>query len=538
MDFYTYPHIESERRPFADKALHGHGPELLTPPPDRLRPYAGIEEHEISIVGFLDILSEHRELFLGIFLSVIVLGGAYIFGAPKKYASTMELLVTNSRSTPAISPGKTEGTGAVQEVTEEQLNSEAEVLKSTDVLDNVIDPGWTLDKKPRTSDELARHEKAVNSLRKALKVTPVRKSYLLSVDLTTTDPHRSTQLLSELLTSFLNEKRRLIQPAGLRQMFAQQADQYRQQWQEAQRQLSEFQQEQGFVSINDQEELLQKEILSVSTDLQTADAELAFTRDKVHGDMAQINSTPQRLLTRKTEIPDTGSVDQLHKQLNDLEQRRTELLTKYRSDDRLVQQVESEIHQAQSALDKTLEYRANETSTDINPTWQMAQQDLSENNAKVSALSGRRKALQSELDDLNGKLKAIEEKAGTFNALQHRVAELDQNYQLYLQKRDEAQMAEVMNEHQVLNVAVAQNPTFSAMPVSPRPLRDGVLTVATGFLLASFAVFVYHNSRRSQGAVVELGTLPRYPLLVDAPSHMQEAMIETRAMRSNVASQS
>jgi len=537
MDFYTYPHTESERRPFTEKALHGHGPELLNPPPDRLRPYAGIEEHEISVAGFLDILGEHRELFLGIFLSVIVLGGAYIFGAPKKYASTMELLVTNARSTPAISPGKTEGTGAVQEVTEEQLNSEAEVLKSTDVLDGVVDPDWSTNQKPKSADELARHEKAVNTLRKALQVTPVRKSYLLSVQLTTTDPYRSTQLLSKLLTSFLDEKRRLIQPAGLRQMFAQQADQYKQQWQEAQQQLSDFQREHGLVSVSDQEELLQKEILSVTTDLQTADAELAFTRDKVHGDMTQIGSTPQRLLTRKTEIPDTGSVDQLHKQLNDLEQRRTELLTKYRSDDRLVQQVESEIRQAQSALERTLEYRANETSTDINPTWQAAQQDLSENSAKVGALSGRRKALQAELDDLNQKLKAIEDKAGAYNALQHRVAELDQNYQLYLQKRDEAQMAEVMNEHQVLNVAVAQNPTFSGIPVSPRPLRDGVLTVATGFLLASFAVFLFHNSRRPTGTVVELGTVPRYPMLVDAPPHMHEAMIETSAMRSNVASQ-
>ncbi len=489
----------------------------------------------MSVAGFLDILGEHRELFLGVFLGVILLGGAYIFGAPRKYASTMELLVTNSRSTPAISPGKTESTGAVQEVTEEQLNSEAEVLKSADVLDAVVDPGWSLSQKPRSADELARHEKSLSTLQRSLKITPVRKSYLLSVQLTTTDPYRSTQLLSKLLTSFLDEKRRLMQPAGLRQMFAQQADQYKQQWQDAQLQLSQFQRDQGLVSVTDQEDLLQKEILSVSTELQSADAELAFTRDKVHGDMTQIGATPQRLMTRKTEIPDTGSVDQLHKQLNDLEQRRTELLTKYRSDDRLVQQVESEIRQAQNALDQTLNYRANETSSDINPTWQAAQQDLSENNARVAALSGRRKALQGELDDLNQKIKAIEEKAGTYNALQHRVAELDQNYQLYLQKRDEAQMAEVMNEHQVLNVAVAQNPTFSPVPVSPRPLRDGVLTVGTGFLLASFTVFLFHNSRRPAQRVVDLGAVSRYPLLGDAPLHIQEAMIGP-TIRSNVGS--
>jgi uncharacterized protein involved in exopolysaccharide biosynthesis len=534
MDFYAHLNGEGERRTMTEQGLHRNRPELMTPM-NRLGPYMGVEERGASVTGFLDILGEHRELFLGIFFSVLALGAAYIFGSPKKYASTMELLVTNERSVPAIAPGKTESTGAVQEVTEEKLNSEAEVLKSADVLDEVVDPSWSQTQKTKSAEEVARHEKAVNALRKALQVTPVRKSYLLSVELTTTDPYQSTQLLSKLLNSFLDEKRRLIQPAGLRQMFAQQADQYKQQWQEAQQQLSQFQQQQGLVSISDQEDLIQKQILAISTDLQASDAEIAFTKDKIHGDMTQVNATPQRIVTRKTEIPDTGSVDQLHTQLNELQQRRTELLTKYRSDDRLVQQVDSEIRQANSALEKTLDYRSQETSSDLNPTWQMAQQDLGENSAKIAALSGRRKALQAELDDLNQKLKAIEDKAGTYDTLQHKVAELDQNYQLYLQKRDEAQMAEVMNEHQVLNVAVAQSPTFSDTPVSPRPLRDGVLTVGTGFLLASFVVFLYHNSQRPPDRVLELATVPRYPMLVDAPTPMQEAIGgSTAPMRTNI----
>jgi len=518
------------------KAIHRGGPEPLNLPVDRLAPYTRADEPEMSVSGFLDILAEHRELFLAIFLCVLAAGAAYIFGFPKKYASTMELLVTNNRSTPAISPGKTDATGAVQEVTEEQLNSEAEILKSADVLDPVVDPTWTLDKKPHTAEEQQRHERAVGLLRKELQVTPVRKSYLLSVQLTTTDPNQSTQLLSRLLTSFLDEKRRLIQPAGLSQMFAQQAEQYKQQWQDAQQQLSQFQQNQGIVSVPDQEDLLQKEILSVTTDLQASDAELAFTRNKIHGDISQISATPQRLVTHKTEIPDTGSVDQLHKQLNDLEQRRTELLTKYRSDDRLVQQVESEIAQTKSALTQTLNYRSNETSTDINPTWQAAQQDFSESSAKIAALVGRRKALQQELDDLNHKLQATEQDAGTYNALQHKVAELDQNYQLYLQKRDDAQMAEVMNEHQVLNVAVAQRPTFSEAPVSPKPLRDGVLTVGTGFLLASFVVFLVHNGERSSDEkILDFETVPRYPILVDLP--MEESLAGSSApARANVGS--
>lgn len=525
MDFYTPSQFDIGQRSLPDKTVQMNGPELLEPPADRLQPYTEREEHEVSITGFLDVLNEHRELFLSVFLFVMLLGAIYIFGSPKKYASTMELLVTNDRSVPAISPGKTESTGAVQEVTEEQLNSEAEVLKSADVLDAVVDPTWHVSKTVRSPDELARHEKAVSTLRRELQVTPVRRSYLLAVQLTTTDPYQATQSLSRLLTSFLDEKRRLIQPAGLWQMFSQQADQYKSQWQEAQKQLSDFQQREGLVSIADQEDLLQKQILETTTELQSSDADLAFTRDKIHGDITQIKSTPERMVTRKTEIPDTGSVDQLHKQLNDLEQRRTELLTKYRSDDRLVQQVDSEIRQARDALNQTLNFRSAETASDINPTWQLAQQDLSENNARLSALSGRRKEIQEEIADLNQKLRVIEQKAGTYNALQQRVAELDQNYQLYLQKRDEAQMAEVMNEHQVLNVAVAQQPTFSAIPVSPRPLRDGVLTVGTGFLLASFVVFVVHNSQqRSDDRAFNREAVRRYPVLVNASSSMHEAI--------------
>ena len=268
MDFYTPSNTETAQRLLTDRVARRHGPELLESPLGRLQAYAGRQEHEISVVGFLDVLNDHRELFLSIFLLVLVLGGAYILGSPKKYASTMELLVTNERAAPTISPGKTESTGAVQEVTEEQLNSEAEVLRSSDVLDAVVDPTWHTGQGARSADELARHEKALSALRRELQVTPVRRSYLLAVQLTTTDPYQSRQNLSKLLASFLDEKRRLMQPAGLWQMFSQQAEQYKVQWQQAQQQLSEFQEKEGLVSISDQEDLLQKQILETSTALQ------------------------------------------------------------------------------------------------------------------------------------------------------------------------------------------------------------------------------------------------------------------------------
>jgi len=107
---YTNSDTEMSEDHMTEKAMHRNGPELLNLPMDRLAPYSHAGEDEVSISGFLDILAEHRELFLAVFLCVLAAGGAYIFGFPKKYASTMELLVTNNRSTQAISPGKTDAT--------------------------------------------------------------------------------------------------------------------------------------------------------------------------------------------------------------------------------------------------------------------------------------------------------------------------------------------------------------------------------------------------------------------------------------------
>lgn len=466
------------------------------------------------------ILLRHLRLFLAVFLVIAALGALYIFGSHKKYSSRMEILVQNGRLESGISAGRQEAPAAMHEVTEEELHSEAELIQSADVLDNVVDPNWqSVDPQKRSAADVQRHESAVDALRRSINVSVVRKSHLLATEMTTRSPQKSTNDLNALLVSYLAKKRMINHPQGVAQMFAQQADTFRQQWENAQRELSRFQQSKQMVSVSDQEQLVSKQILDLDTQLRNTDVAVNELQGKLAGDKAQIAAVPSRLSTRETAIPATGSMDQMHSKLSELMLDRAELLTKYKADDRLVQQLDQKIASLQNSLKDSRSLYSSETTTDVNPTYQAAQQDMSQTAAHLAATIKRRDALQNQVADLQSKLSTTEGNTQSFNVLQQRATELQANYQLYAQKRDEATMAEVMDEHQLLNVAVVQSPTFSLGPVRPRPLIDGLLTLVTAIFFASFAVFLAHSARHTIADEAELRTISHSPMLAVVPLH-------------------
>jgi uncharacterized protein involved in exopolysaccharide biosynthesis len=474
---------------------------------------------KVSAKSLVVVLFRQWKVFSIIFSTVLLLGAIYIFGSHKKYVSEMKLLVQNSRSAEVISAGRVEAPAFVSEVSEEQLNSELVVLQSADVLNEVVEPGWgQIPSFRRPRAVLMQHEGAVAALRKNLVVFPIRKSHLISVQLTPRDPNESILTLRKLLMAYLDKKREIGRPEGASQFFVQEADRYRRQWQEAQQRLSAYQQGSNLVSINDQERELQRQLFDLDTQLRNTEVEMKEVQHKIQGDSAQLNAVPNRRSTRETAIPAVGSIDQMHTQLSTLELRRTELLTKYKADDRLVKQVEQQIGQIKAALQDSHSLYSAETSSDINPTWQLTEQDLSFNQAKLEGVRARRLALTAQLNDLRSKLAATEGQTSKFTSLQHKVNELEANYQIYTQKRDESLMRDAMDQHQLLNVAVAEEPTYSITPARPQPLTDGVLTILTAIFIACFAVYVVDNGRSTFSNARELEAVTRHPVLATVPS--------------------
>ena len=76
------------------------------------------------------VLLTFLALVLGIILGIILL--------PKDYEAKMKILVKRERVDAAVTPGRDAVMSNPGEVTEEELNSEVELLKSRDLLEKVV----------------------------------------------------------------------------------------------------------------------------------------------------------------------------------------------------------------------------------------------------------------------------------------------------------------------------------------------------------------------------------------------------------------
>ena len=79
-----------------------------------------------------------------------------------------------------------------------------------------------------------------------------------------------------------------------------------------------------------------------------------------------------------------------------------------------------------------------ETASDVNPVWQTVTGSIIQNESERQALRRRRTSLKQQIASLRSNLSGVEGSTVPFTTLRQKVTDLDNNYQLYKQKSDEA----------------------------------------------------------------------------------------------------
>lgn len=484
-------------------------PTRLTPEP------AG---SELSLFLLVEVFFRHLKLFL--LVSGLVFASAlfWIFGTPRKYESHASILVQNARRNLVITAGNTDNPMEMRELTEEELDSDLEVLTSRDLLDEVLKPGWH--KKPLAAysrTELLDHEKALANLMRRLDATVVRKSNVMQAVITAPSPEQAQLEMQRLIAAFMARQRQISRPPGAARFFAEQAERYRKDLAQAQMALAEFQNKQNLVNVNERETTLSSNVTNAENQRRDADVQIRELEKRIEANTSLLETLPNRQTTQERTTPLTGALDQLTSQLVALKNQQTELLNKYPPTDRAVRQIELQILEVEAGIKAASSPKSREASTDINPAWQQLQNDLALMRSQLSGLRARRGALSSQITSSQTALNATEGLTPTFTSLQHKVEELDSNYQAYLHKRDEAEIADSMDQQDLVNFAVVQAPSYSLAPVHPKPVRDIFLGLITAFLLGGIAVFLMESMRDTVGAAAELERWSRYPVLATIP---------------------
>jgi uncharacterized protein involved in exopolysaccharide biosynthesis len=446
----------------------------------------GLGGNSISLRDGAGALFRRKGLVVFIFAAVVLGTAVVTFLLPNKYDSRMKILVKNQRVDVAITPEQTGGAAAPtieNEVSENQINSEIELLTSKDLLTQVVtDCGLANNEKSwfsRSASPAVMVEIAVNRLTKDLVITPVRKANVITISYSSNSPQLSAAVLKKLGELYLDKHLKLNHPPGASDFFTQRADEYETQLRQAEQQMTDFQQGNNLVVLSQQKELTLQKTADAKSKLLESETALNEATNRIARVEQQLAAVPKRIVTQNRQLPNQYSAERLNTMMVELQNRRTQLLTKFRPEDRLVREVDEQIRTTREALAKAEQKTAVEENTDLNPLRQTLETELSRARLDQAGARARRDTLAGQLHEYEGALKKLEGDTTKHNDLQRQVKESEDNYQLYAKKREEARIADELDRQKITNVSIAEAATVPQIPSSP---NRGLNLVLGGFL--------------------------------------------------------
>ena len=387
--------------------------------------------------------------------------------------------------------------------------------------------------------EAVRVEGAINRLTKDLSITPVRKANIITVSYSSNSAQLSAAVLKKVGDLYLEKHLKLNHPAGASDFFKDKADEYEAQLKLSEQQLTDFQQSNNLVVLSQQKELTLQKTAEAKAKMLEADASLSEATNRIGRVEQQLAAIPKRIVTQSRQLPNQYSAERLNTMIVELQNKRTQLLTKFRPEDRLVREVDEQIRTTRDALSHAEQKTSVEEATDLNPLRQTLETELSRARLDQAGAKARRDTLAGQLQQYDASLRKLEGDTAKHDDLQREKKEAADNYQLYAKKREEARIADELDRQKITNVSIAEAATAAQIPSSPnRPVNlilgivlAGVLTLGSVFSaeMLSDAVHTPRQLEALTGAMV-LATVPENSRRMVLRSNREHKPIETRPL--------
>lgn len=480
-----------------------------------------------SARDFAIVFFRHPRLLKLSFLLIFGAGMVYWIVAPS-YEAQMKILVRRGRIDPAVTPTQTAAPLFEQDVvSEEELNSQAELLQDRDLLRSVVlqtglaeRHSWIASLTGQSREERIAH--MVKRLAAKLEVTPARKSQLIAVSYKSSDPNLSMTVLRSLANAYFAKQAEIQRPNGQQAFFEEQTQRARNALDQAQADLLRFSRDKDVTSAPLERDLtLQRfsEAESADMGLRAAIAESAERVRSLEGKLREL--PPTRIVqTRSSDNPQLQ--EKLKSKLLELELERTELLMKFQPTYRLVTEVEEQIAQAQAAVkDEELKPLRDET-TQEDPDYEWVNSERIKSLVELQALEKREAVAQAQVRQFRAAAQRLAQETVTQTDLQDRLKAAEDKYLLYVSKREEARISDALDQNGILNVALAEQPRVPALPTTPLWLAT-CLSLVTACAFSTGAVFAADYLDRSLRTPDEAARLLGAPVLAALPARGEAA---------------
>ena len=417
-------------------------------------------------------------IFLGIFLGAVLSG----LLMPRKYESEMKILVNRDRVDAAVTPNPVVPLGLAQlpPVTEEDLNSEVELLKSRDLLEQVVvacglttDNGPVWERRVRRWIDVVRGVKAsqeatlaraIDTLDGRLIVDPLKKTAIIRVTYASRDPELSARVLNTLAKLYEEKHAAVHRPTGTFSFFDLEAEHYHNELAADTAHLTDFNTRKGLLDATTQKQLTLQQISQFQAELDQDRATAYAAEHRATKLKQQEAESPERQITLVRKASNGELLAQLYSTLLSLELKRSEILTKYAPEYPLVTELDSQIADAKKAIVSAEQAPIEEVTTDRTPSQDWMATELSKAEVDRATLEAKAGAVQRVLRRYQQTAQQLDADSAQQDDLIREAKTAEDNYLLYSRKREEARISDALDQNGIVNVSIAEAAAVPALP--------------------------------------------------------------------------
>jgi uncharacterized protein involved in exopolysaccharide biosynthesis len=451
---------------------------------------------------------------------VVVLGAAAVSGVwVPKYDAEMKILVQRQRSDTIVTPAaNAPAQFSGDQISEEDLNDEVQLLNSDDLLREVV-LATGLAPKPRSATDRDGDVKiaiAVRKLSEDLKIDAVPKANVISVHYAARDPKTAARVLNALAAAYMEKHLQVDRPTGELKFFDQQAEQYKQRLDQAQAKLTAFTRGTGVVSAELERDSALQQADQFDSVASQAQSQVVETEQRIQALSVQLRTLQPRITMAVRTSDNPQLLQQLKSTLLNLELKRTELLTKYAPSYPLVQAVDEQVAEAQRSISAEGNNPLRDETTDLDPDYQWIRSELTKAQADLSGLKARAAASASVAEQYRATARRLDEAGIVQQNLLENAKTQEDNYLLYVHKREEARISNALDERGILNVALAEAPVVPALPKRSL-LSVALLTLVLGITTSFSTAFTVDRMDPTFRTPDELAGYLAAPVLAALP---------------------
>jgi uncharacterized protein involved in exopolysaccharide biosynthesis len=354
-------------------------------------------------------------------------------------------------------------------------------------------------------------------LAEQLRVQPVKRTNLIAISYRAADAESAARLLRCLAAAYLEKHTAVHRPAGELSFFEKQTEESRKEVEESSRRLLLFTKGHGIIAAAQQRDMALQKLSELEAAQRQVRIDMAETHQRIVELEELVTNLPQRTITQVRTSENAELLRSLKASLLDLRLKRTQLLTKFEPNHRLLQELNQQIGEAEAAIAVESASPLRDETSDKNVNYEWASSGLQSAQVQWKALQARQAATSEQAAAWRRIAGKLGEDAITQDDLLSTRNAAQENYLLYVKKREEARMNDALDERGIVNVAIAEEPVAPALPLSSTwsVLAVGLTGAVLGGGAAAFVLDYLHPAFRDPEDVVNclnlavLASLPR-----------------------------